>query len=163
MWPNFAAGQFCRFATDLFGHIPDSMKPCFDKVKYKSSATQGRDAVDVVRFMKMLYMMTCPDGEFHPDRSRTPTTGHALLSSATPPVAPALVKACPRCTSARARKELRHEIRRPPDEINRLRLPRTGVQVQCTKKESGTDHHLDIKTQIRKTPSALSNSGTVQI
>jgi hypothetical protein len=57
------------------------MKPCFDKVKYKSSATQGRDAVDVVRFMKMLYMMTCPDGEFHPDRSCTPTTTPVALLS----------------------------------------------------------------------------------
>ena len=44
------------------------MASCFDRVKYKSSATQGRNAVDVVRFMKMLYMMTMPEGEFHPDR-----------------------------------------------------------------------------------------------
>ena len=32
--------MLCRFASDLFGHIPPSMGPCFDKVKYKSSAAQ---------------------------------------------------------------------------------------------------------------------------
>lgn len=68
--PDFSTlnGILRRFATDLFGHIPESMRVSFDSVKYKSSATQGRDAVDVVRFMKMLYMMTVPEGEFHPDR-----------------------------------------------------------------------------------------------
>lgn len=24
--------------------------------------------MDIVRFMKMLYMLVCPDGEFHPSR-----------------------------------------------------------------------------------------------
>lgn len=60
------------------------MGPCFDKVKYKSSATQGRDAVDVVRFMKMLYMMTCPDGEFHPDRSPATLLALRPRASASP-------------------------------------------------------------------------------
>jgi Ca2+-binding EF-hand superfamily protein len=57
-----------KFAQDLFGQIPANMAACFQRVAYKSSTTQGRDAVDIVRFMKMLYMMTCPNGEFHPDR-----------------------------------------------------------------------------------------------
>ena len=78
-----------KFATDHFGHIPPSMSSCFDRVKYKSSATQGRYAVDVVRFMKMLYMMTVPEGEFHPDRydPQKKTAAPTLISIAKPKIA----------------------------------------------------------------------------
>jgi len=44
--------------------VPAAVPAIFDQVKYQSSATQGRDAVDVVRFMKLLYMLTTPNGEF---------------------------------------------------------------------------------------------------
>jgi len=52
----------------LFGLIPPALPNVFNHVKYISSATQGREAVDVVRFMKLLYMLVCPAGKFHPDR-----------------------------------------------------------------------------------------------
>ena len=116
------------------------MGPCFDKVKYKSSATQGRDAVDVVRFMKMLYMMTCPDGEFHPDRS------HATpLAFAFPPY-PVFAVRTPLAhqkMNSHIRKEMWHTIRyqNPFDKVRCARR-----QVQCTKKEGVPDDHLDSKT-----------------
>ena len=56
--------NFCR---DLFGVIPDRVPSLFASNSYKSSATQGRDALDVVRFMKFLYALTCPDGMYNPD------------------------------------------------------------------------------------------------
>eukprot|EP00283_Hemiselmis_rufescens_P004628 CAMPEP_0173421310 /NCGR_PEP_ID=MMETSP1357-20121228/2466_1 /TAXON_ID=77926 /ORGANISM="Hemiselmis rufescens, Strain PCC563" /LENGTH=715 /DNA_ID=CAMNT_0014384213 /DNA_START=46 /DNA_END=2193 /DNA_ORIENTATION=+ len=55
-----------KFFKDLFGVIDPNLQKSFDKVKYQSSATQGRDAVDVVRLMKLLYMLICPQGKFHP-------------------------------------------------------------------------------------------------
>jgi len=48
----------------LFGELHPRLPEVFAKVKYQSSATQGRDAVDVVRFMKLLYMLICPDGRY---------------------------------------------------------------------------------------------------
>eukprot|EP00286_Rhodomonas_abbreviata_P020854 CAMPEP_0181297642 /NCGR_PEP_ID=MMETSP1101-20121128/5351_1 /TAXON_ID=46948 /ORGANISM="Rhodomonas abbreviata, Strain Caron Lab Isolate" /LENGTH=705 /DNA_ID=CAMNT_0023402597 /DNA_START=27 /DNA_END=2144 /DNA_ORIENTATION=- len=56
--------NFCRAE---FGMMPPTFPQNFDVVKYKSAATQGRDACDVVRFMKLLYMTVCPTGQFHPD------------------------------------------------------------------------------------------------
>mmetsp|Transcript_17739 Transcript_17739/g.44683 ORF Transcript_17739/g.44683 Transcript_17739/m.44683 type:complete len:584 (-) Transcript_17739:108-1859(-) len=55
-----------RFSKDLFGVVPPELPKAFSQVKYQSSATQGRDAVDVVRLMKLLYMLVCPQGKFHP-------------------------------------------------------------------------------------------------
>mmetsp|Transcript_29477 Transcript_29477/g.70910 ORF Transcript_29477/g.70910 Transcript_29477/m.70910 type:complete len:710 (-) Transcript_29477:333-2462(-) len=52
----------------MFGLVPPELPEYFNMVKYRSSATQGRDAVDVVRFMKLLYIMVCPSSKFHPDR-----------------------------------------------------------------------------------------------
>ena len=59
-----------KFFTYCFGEIPAAVPGIFAQVKYQSSATQGRDAVDVVRFMKLLYMLVLPDGEFVPNRYR---------------------------------------------------------------------------------------------
>eukprot|EP00960_Hanusia_phi_P060095 764404-Hanusia_phi.AAC.2 len=56
--------NFCR---DLFGVVPDQVPSLFASIAYKSSATQGRDALDVVRFMKFLYTLTCPTGQFNPN------------------------------------------------------------------------------------------------
>jgi len=53
-----------NFCNHCFGHVPSQLPSIFNIVKYKSSATQGRDAVDVVRFMKLLYMLVCPEGQF---------------------------------------------------------------------------------------------------
>eukprot|EP00960_Hanusia_phi_P049504 759579-Hanusia_phi.AAC.3 len=57
-----------KFCNDLFGEIPAEVPSLFAKVSYQSTATQGRKAVDVVRFMKLLYMLIKPNGRFHPDR-----------------------------------------------------------------------------------------------
>jgi hypothetical protein len=38
-----------NFCNHCFGHVPSQLPALFSTVKYKSSATQGRDAVDVVR------------------------------------------------------------------------------------------------------------------
>lgn len=55
-----------RFCNAQFGMIPASLPANFDTVKYKSGATQGRDAVDVVKFMRLLYVTVKPNGRFHP-------------------------------------------------------------------------------------------------
>mmetsp|Transcript_21421 Transcript_21421/g.49699 ORF Transcript_21421/g.49699 Transcript_21421/m.49699 type:complete len:714 (-) Transcript_21421:279-2420(-) len=57
-----------KFFVDLFGVVTPKLQDAFNSVKYQSSATQGRDAVDIVRFMKMLYMLVCPNGTFHPTK-----------------------------------------------------------------------------------------------
>mmetsp|Transcript_63233 Transcript_63233/g.144825 ORF Transcript_63233/g.144825 Transcript_63233/m.144825 type:complete len:720 (-) Transcript_63233:37-2196(-) len=56
------------FCKALFGVIPDILPAAFAQCCYKSSATQGREAVDVVRFMKLLYIIVCPDGQFTPSK-----------------------------------------------------------------------------------------------
>eukprot|EP00290_Baffinella_frigidus_P029703 CAMPEP_0180233240 /NCGR_PEP_ID=MMETSP0987-20121128/27965_1 /TAXON_ID=697907 /ORGANISM="non described non described, Strain CCMP2293" /LENGTH=702 /DNA_ID=CAMNT_0022199035 /DNA_START=35 /DNA_END=2143 /DNA_ORIENTATION=- len=53
-----------NFCQDLFKTQPANLEACFNAVKYQSSATQGRDAVDVVRFMKLLYNLVRPKGKF---------------------------------------------------------------------------------------------------
>jgi len=55
-----------NFFKDLFGTVTPELQKAFGHVKYQSSATQGRDAVDIVRLMKLLYMVICPSGLFHP-------------------------------------------------------------------------------------------------
>ena len=53
-----------NFCLGLFQMLPPNAESLFEKVKYQSSATQGRDAVDVVRFMKLLYNLVRPTGDF---------------------------------------------------------------------------------------------------
>ena len=48
------------FANSILGCMPASLPNIWQQVKYQSSATGGRDCVDVVRFMKMLYLLICP-------------------------------------------------------------------------------------------------------
>mmetsp|Transcript_2202 Transcript_2202/g.5081 ORF Transcript_2202/g.5081 Transcript_2202/m.5081 type:complete len:470 (+) Transcript_2202:1198-2607(+) len=52
------------FCQDLFKTQPANLEACFSALKHKSSAAQGRDAVDFVRLMKMLYNLVCPNGKF---------------------------------------------------------------------------------------------------
>ena len=56
------------FSSAMFGLIPNTLPSAFKQCAYQSSATQGRDAVDVVRFMKLLYILVLPDGPFVPSR-----------------------------------------------------------------------------------------------
>mmetsp|Transcript_17249 Transcript_17249/g.33852 ORF Transcript_17249/g.33852 Transcript_17249/m.33852 type:complete len:712 (+) Transcript_17249:124-2259(+) len=57
-----------KFSVDLFGEVAPGLEDAFKKVCYKSKATQNRDCVDIVRMMKMLYSLICPDGRFHPSK-----------------------------------------------------------------------------------------------
>ena len=57
-----------NFFRDVFGETPSSFEAAFQVCQYTSAATRGREAVDLVRFMKLLYMMICPAGPFHPSK-----------------------------------------------------------------------------------------------
>jgi hypothetical protein len=56
------------FFMAVFGEVTPQLRGAFNLCKYQSGATQGRDAVDIVRFMKLLYALIKPDGCFHPSR-----------------------------------------------------------------------------------------------
>ncbi len=43
--------------------------------KYKASSTGGRDAVDLVRLMKILYTLTTPNGKYKPSEYKPPKDG----------------------------------------------------------------------------------------
>jgi hypothetical protein len=79
--------ELLKFFHDLFGEIPTHLQSTFDKVKYQSSATQGRDAVDIVRLMKLLYMLIVPEGRYHPSRY-SPGKPSQELNIVSAPIAP---------------------------------------------------------------------------
>ena len=56
--------------------VPSHARQWFERLKYKSKST-GTDVLDILRFLKMLYILILPHGKFHPDRYNPPVTQHA--------------------------------------------------------------------------------------
>jgi hypothetical protein len=80
--------EMVKFSVDLFGEEPPQLQLMFRHVKYQSSATQQRDAVDIVRLMKLLYMVIMPDGRYHPNTyqpGKSSNTTNYVLSVPLPP------------------------------------------------------------------------------
>jgi hypothetical protein len=51
------------FNTEVFGVIPDNLDDIMLKVGTPSrSAQNGGLCIDIIRFMKLLYFITCPEG-----------------------------------------------------------------------------------------------------
>mmetsp|Transcript_68556 Transcript_68556/g.142951 ORF Transcript_68556/g.142951 Transcript_68556/m.142951 type:complete len:708 (+) Transcript_68556:11-2134(+) len=59
-------GELEKFCNLQFGSVPAGFAESFERVKYQSRG--GPEwVVDVVRFMKLLYMTIYPTGKFHPN------------------------------------------------------------------------------------------------
>uniref|UniRef100_A0A7S1HLU3 Calmodulin n=1 Tax=Hemiselmis andersenii TaxID=464988 RepID=A0A7S1HLU3_HEMAN len=52
------------FSNMQFGEIPERLHQLFKENSYVSSQSKGAPVVDIMRFMKMLYLLTCEDGRY---------------------------------------------------------------------------------------------------
>jgi Ca2+-binding EF-hand superfamily protein len=55
-----------NFFRSLFGTEFPNLRSAFDQFKYSTSAANGREALDMSRFFKLLYALVVPDGTYHP-------------------------------------------------------------------------------------------------
>ncbi len=55
-----------NFFRALFGAEFPNLRSTFDHFKYSTSAANGREALDMSRFFKLLYALVVPEGTYHP-------------------------------------------------------------------------------------------------
>jgi Ca2+-binding EF-hand superfamily protein len=49
-----------------FGHVSATLRAAFDRFKFQPMQAEGREALDVLRFFKVLYVMIRPEGCYNP-------------------------------------------------------------------------------------------------
>eukprot|EP00960_Hanusia_phi_P076277 768537-Hanusia_phi.AAC.15 len=55
-----------NFCNAQFGIVPANLQKIFGEIAQKSSSANGQEALDLVRFMKLLYVLVCPTAKFAP-------------------------------------------------------------------------------------------------
>mmetsp|Transcript_8200 Transcript_8200/g.27551 ORF Transcript_8200/g.27551 Transcript_8200/m.27551 type:complete len:590 (+) Transcript_8200:528-2297(+) len=56
------------FCNSQFGIVPPNLQSLFGEIAQKSASAGGQVALDLVRFMKLLYVLVCPTAQFAPTR-----------------------------------------------------------------------------------------------
>ena len=52
------------FFQEHFAYVPDNLEDYFRQVCYESSSAPGQKVVDIVRFLKLVYWILCPEAKF---------------------------------------------------------------------------------------------------
>eukprot|EP00961_Rhodomonas_salina_P224564 3035852-Rhodomonas_salina.1 len=63
-----ASRAFSSLRFNACAQIPDNLDAAVQPLLKHSHSCRGRASIDLVRFLKLLYIVTFPDGQFRPEK-----------------------------------------------------------------------------------------------